>query len=83
MTDRQGRFVRDLKKDDFQVFEDGKPQAISAFTLVDIPIERASAAVSPRRRSSPTSSNEQPFDGRVYVMVLDDLHTRFARSACG
>src|SRR5687767_8054623 len=40
VTDQQGRFVRDLKKEDFQVFEDRKAQTISAFTLVDIPIER-------------------------------------------
>ena len=41
VTDQQGRFVRDLTKDDFQVFEDGKPQTISTFSLVDIPVERA------------------------------------------
>src|SRR5215210_2513643 len=41
VTDRQGNLVRDLKKEDFQVLEDGKPQTISAFTMVDIPIERA------------------------------------------
>ena len=29
VTDRQGSFVRDLKKEDFQVLEDGKPQAIT------------------------------------------------------
>ena len=41
VTDRQGQLVRDLKKEDFQVLEDGKSQAITAFTLVDIPVERA------------------------------------------
>src|ERR1044071_8045652 len=40
VTDRQGNLVRDLKKDDFQVLEDGKNRAITNFTLVDIPIER-------------------------------------------
>src|SRR4249920_1764968 len=40
VTDRQGRLVRDLKKEDFQVLEDGKSQAITNFTLVDIPIEK-------------------------------------------
>ena len=40
MTDQQGQFVRDLKKEDFQVLEDGKPQTITNFTLVDIPVER-------------------------------------------
>ena len=41
VTDKQGNHMRDLKKEDFQVLEDGKAQTISAFTLVDIPIERA------------------------------------------
>src|SRR5262245_65747218 len=41
VTDQQERFVRDLKKEDFQVFEDRKPQTISTFALVDIPIDRA------------------------------------------
>ncbi len=50
VTDRQGRIVRDLKKEDFQVLEDGKAQAVTAFTMVDIPVERADRplfAVSP------------------------------------
>src|SRR5215471_19134126 len=40
VTDGAGNFVRDLKKEDFQVMEDGKVQAITAFTLVDLPVER-------------------------------------------
>ena len=44
VTDAQGRFIRDLTKDDFQVFEDGQRQTVSTFTLVDLPIERAGAA---------------------------------------
>jgi VWFA-related protein len=82
VTDRNGNLVRDLKKEDFQVLEDGKAQAINAFTFVNIPIERfdrplfAASPIDPDVRS-----NERPFDGRVYVMVIDDLHTRFGRSA--
>ena len=46
VTDRQGNFVRDLKKEDFQVLEDGKPQTIANFSLVDIPDRaRRSAAL--------------------------------------
>src|SRR5580704_10324059 len=40
VTDQQGRFVRDLKKEDFQVLEDRQPQTITGFSLVDIPIDR-------------------------------------------
>ena len=42
-ADARGNYVRDLKKDDFQIFEDGKPQPVTNFALIDIPIERASA----------------------------------------
>ena len=39
--DRQGGFVRDLRREDFEVIEDGVPQDVTAFTQVNIPIERA------------------------------------------
>src|SRR5262249_33921366 len=40
VTDSQGNFVRDLTREDFKVFEDGKAQTISTFSIVDIPVER-------------------------------------------
>lgn len=81
VTDQQGNFVRNLKKEDFEVSEDGKPQSISTFTVVDIPIERYERPLfSPRPIEPDTQSNERPFDGRVYVMILDDLHVDVLRS---
>src|SRR6476660_7827586 len=80
VTDRQGNLVRDLKKEDFQVLEDGKNQAINTFTLVDIPVERADRPLFAALPIEPdVRTNERPFDGRVYVMVIDDLHTNFGR----
>src|SRR5207249_97458 len=81
VTDQQGTFVRNLKKEDFQVLEDGKVQTISTFTLVDIPIERYERPLFAAQPIEPdVRSNEQPFDGRVYVMIIDDLHTDFAKT---
>jgi VWFA-related protein len=81
VTDRQGNHLRDLKKEDFQVLEDGKAQTISVFTHVDIPVERADRPLFAASPIEPdVKTNEKPFDGRVYVMVVDDLHTRFGRS---
>jgi VWFA-related protein len=81
VTDRQGNLVRDLKKEDFQVLEDGKAQTINTFTMVDIPVERADRPLFAESPIEPdVKTNEKPFDGRVYVMVIDDLHTRFGRS---
>jgi VWFA-related protein len=81
VTDRQGRLVRDLKKEDFQVLEDGKSQAITNFSLVDIPVDRDNKPLFAASPIEPdVKTNEKPFDGRVYVMVIDDMHTRFGRS---
>jgi len=81
VTDREGRVVRDLKKEDFQVLEDGKAQAITNFTLVDIPVDKDSRPLFAAAPIEPdVKTNEKPFDGRVYVMVVDDLHTRFGRT---
>jgi VWFA-related protein len=82
VTDQQGNFVRDLTKNDFQVFEDGKRQTISTFSLVDIPIERFDRPLfSPTPIERDVQSNERPFDGRVYVLILDDLHVAPQRTA--
>ena len=40
VTDEQGRFVRTLTKDDFQILEDGRPQKVAGLSLVDLPIQR-------------------------------------------
>ncbi|MBK5299252.1 MAG: VWA domain-containing protein, partial [Vicinamibacteria bacterium] len=81
--DRQGGFVRDLKRDDFEVVEDGVSQDVTAFTQVNIPIERAEPA--PLQASAiiepDVISNARPFEGRVYVIILDDKHTAALRSA--
>src|SRR4051794_16009783 len=81
VTDKQGNPIRDLKKEDFQVLEDGKAQTISVFTHVDIPVERADRPLFAAEPIEPdVRTNEKPFEGRVYVMLIDDLHTRFGRS---
>lgn len=81
VTDGEGRFVRDLKKEDFQVLEDGRPQAVTEFTLIDIPVARHDRPFySPTPIEPDVRSNERPFEGRVYVMVVDDLRINFARA---
>jgi VWFA-related protein len=82
VTDAQGNFVRTLSKDDFQITEDGKPQALTAFSMVNIPIERVDPPLFSKTAIPPdVVSNRTPFEGRVFVLVLDDLNTRFSRTA--
>ncbi|MBM3818942.1 MAG: VWA domain-containing protein [Acidimicrobiia bacterium] len=81
VTDQTGAFVRGLTRDDFEVYEDGRLQSPTVFSFVDLPIERpftpvnASAPIDPDVRET-----RRTFDGRIYVLVLDDLHTNVTRS---
>src|SRR5688572_28565249 len=77
VADQEGRFVPSLRKEDFQIFEDGKPQTIANFALVEIPIDRGErfGSVEPD-----VLSNDRPFVGRIYTMILDDLHTAPSRA---
>src|SRR5688572_3208325 len=81
VTDAQGNFVRTLTKDDFQILEDGKPQTVSAFSMVDIPIERVDPPLFAKAPiPADVATNRTPFEGRVFVLVLDDLNTRSNRT---
>lgn len=80
VTDANGNPVGDLTANDFEVFEDGKPQKISAFALINIPVEKQERplfASTPIERDVESNTHG---DGRVYLLVLDDLHTHPLRT---
>ncbi len=73
--DKAGRFVGDLKKDDFEVLEDGKRQEIANVQIVDVPAEpQPMPALLTGRRFEPDVVSNTREPGRVYLVVLDDLH---------
>ena len=78
VVDRDGNFVRGLKQEDFQVLEDGKPQKVQTFGLVDIPLKRPRTPLFLGPDALPIESdvavNKQVLDGRLYLIVLDDYH---------
>ena len=81
VLDAQGKFIPDLRAGDFQVIEDGKPQAVTAFSLVNIPVERQERPLFASKPIEPdVRTNLQAADGRIYLIVLDDLHTNPLRS---
>jgi VWFA-related protein len=83
VSDQQGRPVRDLGLADFEVYEDGKQQKVSSFSLVQIPIVSSVAAAKSgggERVEPDVRSNERDASGRVYVLLLDDLHVSALRS---
>jgi VWFA-related protein len=81
VTDQKGAFVKDLTRDDFEVYEDGRLQSPTVFSVVDLPIERpftplnAGAPVEPDVRAT-----TRTFDGRIYIFLMDDLHTYVTRT---
>lgn len=80
VTDQHGNVVQKLTKDDFQVFEDGKPRTISTFSAVDLQLEPGpSTAITPTVVPD-VPANERTVEGRVYVLMLDDLHVDAVRS---
>ncbi len=83
VLDKQGNFVPDLRQEDFEVLEDGKPQRLASTLTVNVPVERVDAplfAVGSRAIKPDVQSNARRFEGRVFIIVLDDLHTAPNRS---
>jgi len=70
---RDGTPVRGLTAADFTVLEDGRPQAVSTFTPVDLPdVERAAPAWV-RDVPRDTTANDEGAEGAVLVILLDDV----------
>ena len=84
VVDRDGNFVRGLKHEDFQVLEDGKPQKVQTFGMVDIPLTRPRKPLFLGQEALPiepdVAVNKQVLDGRLYLIVLDDYHVAPLRS---
>ena len=80
--DNNGRFVADLTRDNFTVLEDGEPQVISSFQMVQggrtfnlITPEAPAAAAAPEGLVLPKAkprTTDTP--GRVLLIFIDDLH---------
>src|SRR5262245_6992747 len=75
VTDANGNPVKDLRREDFEILEDKVPQKIDMFSFFDVPVTRPDQPLfSPTPIERDVQTN-QPLDGRLYVMLLDDLHT--------
>jgi VWFA-related protein len=79
VRDAHGKIVANLKKEDFQLFDNKKPQAISSFTVETPEARTASALASTTAEAS--SSSADASGGKAVVlpqrfvsMVFDDVH---------
>ena len=77
VTDRQGNPVTDLKLEDFDIQEDGKPQKAETFRLVKIDTLTQPAYT---QRTIRTRNDEETAaadeNSRIFVFFLDDYHVR-------
>ena len=79
VRDSKGTAVPGLRREDFEVFDEGKKQKISAFSVETL--SRPAAAVetglgAPSGKATPQAKPETP--KRYVALVLDDLNTDFA-----
>ena len=75
-----GRTVRDLTKDDFEVFEDGKPQKIESFEHVQVRgAGNEDAKYEPNTVAEARRIAEQG-KGRLFVIFLDTYHIDYGGS---
>ena len=75
VTDQDGLPVTDLTASDFEIFEGGEQQEITNFSLVNIPIERSEQPLFASAPIEPDVKTNQDSDGRLFLIVLDSLHT--------
>ena len=78
VRDPEGHAIGTLKKEDFQLFDKGKPQVISEFTIEKspappVPIE-GTATVSGMRKGGEGAAGP----ARFVAYLFDDMHTGFA-----
>ena len=81
VSDTAGNPVTDLRATDFQLFEDGKPQQVSAFSYVNIPVARPERPLFSAAAIEPDVQTNVGIDGRIYLFVLDDLHVDPTRAS--
>lgn len=75
VTDKDGKPVKDLTRDDFEIVDHDKVQDVRTFTLIDLPIESLSALAARRAEVEPdVVTNTQP-EGRTYVLLVDTAET--------
>jgi len=79
-VDARGEVVSDLRQDEFEILEDGRPQRIASFQFVDIPLPAAGERALSRREGDDVFANDDR-TGRLLVLVLDDLHIAPFRAA--
>jgi VWFA-related protein len=80
VTDRQGRAVTNLKPEDFEILEDGKPQPITNFSFINLAATNTPASSRPGILTPPEALKSENVN-RTVVLVADDLNLSFESTA--
>jgi len=73
--DKQGRFVKDLTRDNFELRIDGKPRPIQAFELITAGSNEESQLAAARGATTVNVNRPIPLDrGRIVFFYVDDFH---------
>jgi VWFA-related protein len=77
VTDRQGNPVDDLKLEDFEIVEDGRPQKAETFRLVRIDtLTQPGYTQRTIRTRTDEETAAQDENSRIFAFFLDDYHVR-------
>src|SRR5688500_11881777 len=77
--DKQGKFVNDLSRDNFELRIDGKPRPIEAFELITAGSDEETQLAAARGATTVNLKRPVPLDrGRIVFFFLDDFHMDLA-----
>jgi VWFA-related protein len=81
VRDEKGNFIPDLKKDEFEIYEDGVKQDISSMTVVTggrvTNVLAPPPPPPPEGIILPPSRPRNDVSGRIFLFFVDDLHLQF------
>jgi VWFA-related protein len=76
VTDRDDRPITDLTVDDFELFEEGRPQTIADFAFMYTPVMTREIEIVPvdAPPADVVTNTPPPRMSRLFVVIVDDLH---------
>jgi VWFA-related protein len=82
VADSKGQPVTDLKQSDFEIIEDNKPQKIEQFRFIKVDGNPKPGEPPPQQIKNRDDEEREAArdDTRVFVIFLDDYHTRLGSS---
>lgn len=75
--DRKGCPVLDLKREDFQLFDNNKPREVQVFNLDRVEPSPASTTASPAGNTFTNTTGDRSAAAGITVIVLDSLNTKW------